>query len=77
MKKYAVYGKVSTFVCVELEAEDKKDAIERAYEECSSVMALAGNGGTDKIIGVCDTDYAEVSINCDGEIEHTEVEEID
>ena len=52
MKKYAVYGKVSTWVLVELEAEDKEDAIERAYNECSSVMAFVGNGGTDKIIGV-------------------------
>lgn len=38
MKKYAVYGKVSTWVLVELEAEDKEDAIERAYEECSGPM---------------------------------------
>lgn len=77
MKKYAVYGKVTIFVCVELEAEDKEDALERAYDECSSVMALVGNGGTDKMIGVCDTDSAEVSINCDDEIEYTEAEEID
>ena len=77
MKKYAVYGKVLTWVFLELEAEDKEDAIERAYDECSSVMALVGNGGTDKIIGVDDTDSAKVSINCDDEIEYTEVEEID
>lgn len=30
MKKYAVYGKVTAFVCVELEAEDMKDAIEKS-----------------------------------------------
>lgn len=77
MQKYAVYGKVTAFVCVELEAEDKEDAIERAYDECSSTTAFAGNGGTDKIIGVCDTDSATVSINCDEEIEYTEAEEID
>lgn len=77
MQKYAVYGKVTAFVCVELEAEDKEDAIERAYDECSSVMDFVGNGGTDKIIGVCDTDSATVSINCDEEIEYTEAEEID
>lgn len=68
MQKYAVYGKVTAFVCVELEAEDKEDAIERAYEECSGSMNFVGNGGTDKIIGVCDTDSATVSINCDYEI---------
>lgn len=77
MKKYAVYGKVTAFVCVELEAKDKEDAIERAYDECSSAMALVGNGGTDKMIGVCNTDSAEVSINCDDDIEYTEAEEID
>ena len=77
MQKYEVFGKVIAFVCVELEAEDKEDAIERAYDECSSVMAFVGNGGTDKIIGVCDTDSATVSINCDDEIEYTEAEEID
>lgn len=77
MQKYVVYGKVTAFVCVELEAEDKEDAIERAYDECSSVMDFVGNGGTDKIIGVCDTDSATVSINCDEEIEYTEAEEID
>lgn len=77
MQKYVVYGKVTAFVCVELEAEDKEDAIERAYDECSSVMDFVGNGGTDKIIGVCDTDSATVSINCDEEIEYTEAEEIE
>ena len=77
MKKYAVYGKVVAWVCVELEAEDQEEAIEKAYDECSSVMVFVGNGGTDKIIGVCDTDSAKVSINCDDEVEYTEVEEID
>ena len=77
MQKYAVYGKVTAFVRVELEAEDMKDAIKRAYDECSSVMAFVGNGGTDKIIGVCDTDSATVSINCDDDVEYTEAEEID
>lgn len=77
MKKYAVYGKVLTWVRVELEAKDKEDALEKAYEECSYVMALVGNGGTDKIIGVDDTDSAKVSINCDDEINYTEAEEID
>lgn len=77
MKKYIVYGKVTAFVSVELEAKNKKEAIEKAYEECSGPMDFVGNGGTDKLIGVCDTDSATVSINCDDEIEYTEVEEID
>lgn len=77
MKKYIVSGKVTAFISVELEAKNKKEAIEKAYEECSGPMNFVGNGGTDKLIGVCDTDSATVSINCDDEVEYTEVEEIE
>lgn len=76
MKKYIVYGKVTAYVSVELEAENETEAIEKAYNECSGPMSFTGNGGYDKLIGVCDTDNAEVSISCDDEIEYTEVEEI-
>lgn len=77
MKKYIVSGKVTAFISVELEAKNKEEAIEKAYEECSEPMNFVGNGGTDKLIGVCDADSATVSINCDEEIEYTEAEEID
>lgn len=77
MKKYIVTGYVRVIVGVTLEAENKEEAIESAYEECSGPMNFIGNGGTDKIIGVCDTDTAKVSINCDEDVEYTEVEEID
>lgn len=59
MKKYIVSGKVTAFISVELEAENKKEAIEKAYEECSGPMGFVGNGGYDKLIGVCDTDNAD------------------
>lgn len=77
MKKYVVSGKVTAYISVELEAENKKEAIEKAYEECSGTMSFAGNGGYDKLIGVCDTDSAYISIACDDEVEYTEVEEIE
>lgn len=77
MKKYVVSGKVTAFISVELEAENKKEAIEKAYEECSEPMSFVGNGGYDKLIGVCDTDSAYISIACDDEVEYTEVEEIE
>lgn len=77
MKKYIVSGKVTAFISVELEAENKKEAIEKAYEECSGPMNFVGNGGCDKLIGVCDTDNANVSIACDDEVEYTDVEETD
>ncbi len=77
MKKYIVTGKVTAFISVELEAENKKEAIEKAYEECSGPMDFVGNGGCDKLIGVCNTDNADVSIECDDEVEYTDVEEIE
>lgn len=77
MKKYIVSGEVTAYISVELEAESKEEALEMAYEECSGPLNFVGNGGTDKLIGVCDTDSATVSINCDEEIEYTEAEEID
>lgn len=77
MKKYIVTGKVTAFISVELEAENKKEAIKKAYQECSGPMNFVGNGGCDKLIGVCDTDNADVSIACDDEVEYTEVEEIE
>lgn len=75
-EKYIVSGEVTAYISVELEAESKEEALEMAYEECSGPMDFVGNGGTDKLIGVCDTDSATVSINCDDEVEYTEVEEI-
>lgn len=77
MKKYIVTGKVTAFISVELEAKNKKEAIKKAYEECSGPMSFGGNGGYDKLIGVCDTDNADVSIVCDDEVKYTEVEEIE
>lgn len=77
MKKYVVSGKVTAFISVEIEAENKKEAIEMAYEECSGPMSFVGNGGCDKLIGVCNTDSADVSIECNDEVEYTEVEEIE
>lgn len=77
MKKYAVYGKVATWVRVELEAKDKEEAIEKAFDECSFLDAFVGNGSIDKLIGVCDTDTAKVSVSCNDEVEYTEAKEID
>lgn len=77
MKKYIVTGKVTAFISVELEAENEEEAIEKAYEECSGPMDFVGNGGYDKLIGVCNTDSADISIECNDEVEYTEVEEIE
>lgn len=76
MKKYIVSGKVTAFISVKIEAENEEEAIEKAYEECPGPMNFVGNGGCDKLIGVRDTDSANVSIASDDEVEYTEVEEI-
>lgn len=77
MKKYIVSGEVTAYISVELEAESKEEAIEMAYEECSGPSSFIGNGGYNKLIGVRDTDNAVVSIECNDEVEYTEVEEIE
>lgn len=77
MKKYIVSGKVTAWINVQLEAENEKEAIEKAYEECIGPVNFVGNGGYSKLIGVSDSDCAEVSIYCDDEVEYTEVEEIE
>lgn len=40
-------------------------------------MSFVGNGGCNKLIGVCNTNNADVSIECDDEVEYTDVEEIE
>lgn len=77
MKKYIVTGKVTAFISVEIEAENKKEAIEKAYEECAGPVNFVCNGGYSKLIGVPDSDCAEVGIYCDDEVEYTEVEEVE
>ena len=76
MKKYIVSGKVTAWLSVELEAENAKEAIEKAYDNVG-IDNYCGNGGVDKLIGVCNTDEATASIYADSEFEYLEVEEIE
>lgn len=50
--KYRVSYPVVCYVHIEVEAESKEDAIDLAYDDFG-VTAFCGNGGTDKLIGVC------------------------
>lgn len=75
MKKYIVTGYARVTVEVEVEAENKKDAIEKAYDNVD-IDSYCGNGGTDKLIGVCNTDEATASIYADSELDYVEVEEV-
>ena len=58
-----------------VEAENKEEAIERAYNNVS-IDNYCGNGGTDKLIGVCDSDEATASIYAGSELDYVEVEEV-
>lgn len=76
MKKYIVTGYTRVNIEVTVEAKNKKEAIEKAYENVS-IDNYCGNGGYDKLIGVYDTDEATASIYADNELEYEEVEEIE
>ena len=76
MKKYTVTGYANVVVEVMVEAENEEEAIEKAYDNVS-IDNYYGNGGVDKLIGVCDTDEATASIYADSELEFAEVEEVE
>lgn len=75
MKKYTVTGYANVVVEVTVEAENEEEALEKAYRNVS-IDNYCGNGGVDKLIGVCDTDEATASIYADSELEYAEVEEV-
>lgn len=75
MKKYIITGYTEVTVEVTVEAENEKEAIEKAYDNVS-IDNYCGNGGTDKLIGVCNTDEATASIYADSELEYAEAEEV-
>lgn len=76
MKKYTVTGYANVVVEVTVEAENEEEAIEKAYDNVG-IDNYCGNGGTDKLIGVCNTNEATASIYADSELEYEEVEEIE
>lgn len=75
MKKYTVTGYANVVVEVTVEAENEEEAIKKAYDNVG-IDNYCGNGGVDKLIGVCNTDEATASIYADSEFEYLEVEEI-
>lgn len=76
MKKYIVTGYTRVIVEVTVEAENEEEAIEKAYDNVS-IVSYCGNGGTDKLIGVCNTDEATASIYVDSELDYVEVEKLE
>ena len=76
MKNYTVTGYAIVVVEVTVEAENEEEAIQKAYDNVS-IDNYYGNGGADKLIGVCDTEEATASIYADSELEFAEVEEVE
>lgn len=76
MKKYTVTGYANVVVEVAVEAENEEEALEKAYQNVS-IDNYCGNGGVDKLIGVCNTDEATASIYADSELDYVEVEEVE
>lgn len=71
MPKFRVSGKAFAWVSTMVEAESKDSAIDEAYNSFGGVGGYCGNGGYDKLIGVCGSDD---TIECD-DFEFTDVEE--
>ena len=71
MKKYRVCGTTIVTVYQEVWANDEDEAIDKAYDELSSLTAFCGNGGTDRLVGV----YGDgSSVAADGYIEWDDTE---
>lgn len=71
--EYLATGKAEVSVYIRIEAESEEEAIEKANDEFSGITSYAGNGGTDKLIGV---DGMDESIDADGEVEFYRAEAI-
>ena len=61
MKKLRVFGHATVTVSTIIEVKDgeelnEEEIYDRARENFGGIMAFAGNGGTDKLIGVSDYD---------------------
>lgn len=57
MKEYEVYGHATVICSMRVKANTEKEAIEKANEEFGGLSNYVGMGGTDKLLGVQNTDY--------------------
>ena len=72
--KYKVNGKTTVIVTTEVVADSAEDALEVAYNELTGLICYAGNGGSDKLIGV---DGENESVSAEDEIEWTSAEQLE
>lgn len=74
MKQYRVYGTTTVTVSTVVEVADdenltEEEICERAACEFQGVASFCGNGGFDKLIGVCGSDD---TIDTGGDVEFSE-----
>ena len=55
MKEYEVYGCAKVTCSMRVRANSEKEAIEKANEEFVSLTNYIGMGGTEHLLGVCDS----------------------
>jgi hypothetical protein len=72
--KYKVHGNTNINVTIEVEADSEAEAVQKANDELDSLIAFAGNGGTDKLVGV---DLEKASISADEPIYWNTAFEVD
>lgn len=58
MPKFRVYGTVHINVTGTVEASSEDEAADKAYEEWPGLSNYAGNGGTNKIVGLYDQNWS-------------------
>lgn len=73
-KRYRVEGFVKVYVTVELNANSKEEAIQKAEDNYTQLENYGGNGGYDKLVGVCDGYGMKASICSDDEINYKTAE---
>lgn len=56
MAKWKVVGNMTVFVTTIVEAESEEDALAEAEASFGGLTNYVGNGGTNKLIGVCNAE---------------------
>ena len=74
MKKYSVRGTTVVTVTKEVWASSEEEAYDKAWRELTTLTAFCGNGGIDKLIGVCEDNE---SVSADDNIEYDDIEELE
>ena len=72
MNKYRVCGNTSVVVTIEVNARSEAEAYEKALRRLPRLSDYAGNGGTDKLVGV--DGWNESGVYAENEIRYDDIE---